>query len=179
MMKARIQPLFPFPVLLILALVPTHFALSQKVLVDWDRGADFSKYKTFSWGRVVTINPLWDGRVESAIAGQLTVKGWTYVPEGGDTTVMAVQATRTKPTLVTFYDGFGGWHWRGFGTSTTTIENYKEGDLVVDIFDTSTERLLWRGVAVESLSDSSEKNIKALNKAVQKLFENFPPPPGK
>jgi Domain of unknown function (DUF4136) len=93
--------------------------------------------------------------------------------------VMAIQTTRAKPTLETFYTGWGGWHWRGFGTSVTTVETYKEGDLIVDIFDTSTERLLWRGVAVESLSDKSDKNIKVLNKAVEKLFEHFPPPPGK
>jgi hypothetical protein len=115
--------------------------------------------------------------VKSAIDEQLTANGWTHVPEGGAAMVMAIQATRAKPTLETFYDGFGGWHWRGLGTSITTIEHYKEGTLIVDIFDTDTERLLWRGVAEHSLSDNSDKNIKVMNKAVQKLFQHFPPSP--
>jgi hypothetical protein len=163
--------------LLTLFLAATMPVSSQIVRTDWDHHANFTEYRSYSWGKVVTFNSLWDDRVKSAIDLQLTKKGWTQVPEGGDTTVMAIQTTRSKPTLETFYDGFGGWHWRGFGTAITTIGHYKEGGLVVDIFDTGTERLLWRGVAEHSLSDKSDKNIKILNKAVEKLFEHFPPPP--
>jgi hypothetical protein len=94
---------------------------------------------------------------------------------------MAVETTQNEQTLNTFYDGFGGgWGWRrfgggGFGNATTTTETYKVGTVVVDLFDTSTKKLLWRGTASDTLSNNSDKNIKNLDKAVTKMFKNFPP----
>lgn len=163
------------PIVIALFLAAAMALLAQEVRVDWDRHTDFSKYHTYSWGKVKTVNGLWDDRVKSAIDQELSAKGWSQVPDGGDVTVMAIQMTRAKPTLQTFYDGFGGWRWHGFGTATTTVETYKEGTLVVDMFETSSEKLIWRGVAEQSLSDKSDKNIKNLQKAVKKLFAKFPP----
>jgi len=45
----------------------------------------------------------------------------------------------------------------------------------VDLFDSKTKTLIWRGSANDTLSDQSDKNIKNLDKAVNKLFEHFPP----
>jgi hypothetical protein len=92
-----------------------------------------------------------------------------HVPSGGDVSIVAVGTTRDKPTLETFYNGFDGWGWGGFGdaVATTTVEHYKEGKLVLDMFDTNTKKLIWRGSATEILSDKPEKNIDKLQKAVQ------------
>jgi Domain of unknown function (DUF4136) len=96
----------------------------------------------------------------------------------GDVKVVAIETTRNQQTLNTFYDSFGGgWGWRTFGESTTTTETYKVGTLVVDLFDASTKHLIWRGSASDTLSGKSDKNVKELNKGVQKMFENFPPRP--
>jgi hypothetical protein len=46
---------------------------------------------------------------------------------------------------------------------------------VVDLFDTRSKQLVWRGVATDTLSEKPDKNVKKLNKAVEKLFKNFPP----
>ena len=54
-------------------------------------------------------------------------------------------------------------------------ETYKVGTLVVDLFDTNTAKLIWRGSASDTLSDKSDKNIKTLNSDVQRMFEHFPP----
>ena len=62
-----------------------------------------------------------------------------------------------------------------FGESTTTSDTYTVGTLVVDLFDAKTKNLVWRGVSSGMLSDKSDKNIKSLNRGVQKLFQHFPP----
>jgi hypothetical protein len=49
------------------------------------------------------------------------------------------------------------------------------GTLVVDLFDTHTKKLIWRGSASDTLSGKSGKNIKNLDKGVDKMFEHFPP----
>jgi hypothetical protein len=92
---------------------------------------------------------------------------------------MAVEITRDQQTLNTLYDGFGGGRrWRGaggFGESTTTVDNYKVGTVVVDLVDTNAKTLVWRGTASDTLSNNSSKNIKNLDKDVQKMFAHFPP----
>ena len=86
--------------------------------------------------------------------------------------------------METFYDGLGGgWGWRGrggfggggLGMSTTTTENTKVGTTVVDIFDTQTKQLLWRGRESADLGNNSEKNAKSLAKDMGNLFKHFPP----
>ncbi len=160
-----------------LAMLGTAFA--QHVQTDFDHQANFSQYKTYSWQQVKTPNPLWDSRVKSAVDAQLAAKGWTRVDSDGDVAIVAMKTTQTQRTLQTFYDGFGGgWRWRGFGgfgESTTTEQDYKEGTLVVDLYDAKTKQLIWRGSTEDTLSDKAAKNEKNLDKGVVKMFKDFPP----
>jgi hypothetical protein len=55
------------------------------------------------------------------------------------------------------------------------VENIPVGTLVVDIYDTSSEHLVWRGLASDQLSDKPEKDTKKVEKAVDKMFAKFPP----
>jgi len=159
----------------------TAASFAQQVKTDYDRNADFNQYKTFSWENVHTENPLWVDRIKSAVNSALAAKGWTLVDSGGSVSIMAMEMNQTHQTLNTYYDGFGdGWGWRGwggggFGDATTTTSTYRVGTLVVDLFDSKTKTLIWRGSASDTLSDKSDKNIKHLDKAVDKLFEHFPP----
>jgi len=151
----------------------------QQVKTDYDRNANFGQYKTYTWEQVKTQNDLLVERIKNAVDTALQAKGWTQVESGGDVSVVAMEMTRDEQTLTTFYDGFGGgWRWRGFGDfgeATTTTDRYKVGTLVIDLFDTKTRKLLWRGTASDTLSNNSDKNIKKLNKGVQKMFRHFPP----
>jgi len=153
---------------------------AQDVKTDYDRNANFTQYKTYSWGQVQTKDPLMVDRIKSAVSGVLSAKGLTEVPSGGDLSVMAMETTRNKQTLDTFYNGFGGgWRWGGFGDATTTTDTYKVGTLIVDLFDANTKQLVWRGSASDTLSNKSEKNIDNLDKGVEKMFKKFPPEPKK
>ena len=152
---------------------------AQQVKTDYDRSTNFGQYKTYSWEKVQTPDQLWVDRIKEAVNASLTGKGLTPVESGGDISIVAIEMTKNQQTLNTFYDGFGGgWGWRrggGFGDSTTTVDNYKVGTLVVDLFDAHTKTLLWRGSSSDTLSDKSDKNIKNLDKGVEKMFDHFPP----
>src|SRR6266702_2722608 len=151
--------------------------IAQGVKTDYDRSTDFSHYKTYSWEKVQTQDELWVDRIKEAVNAALAAKGLTPVESGGDISVVAIEMTKNQRTLNTFYDGFGGgWRWGGgFGNATTTVDNYKVGTLVVDLFDANNKKLIWRGSSSDTLSNKSEKNIKALDKGVEKMFEHFPP----
>lgn len=154
---------------------------AQQVKTDYDRGANFGQYKTYSWQQVKTKDALDVDRIKTAVNAALAAKGWTQVESGGDVSIMAVEITHDQQTLNTFYDGMGGgWGWRrfgggGFGEATTTTETYKVGTLVVDLFDAKTKQLIWRGTSSDTLSNNSDKNIKNLDKGADKMFKHFPP----
>jgi Domain of unknown function (DUF4136) len=165
----------------LLALAVVGAAFAQHVKTDFDHQANFGQYKTYSWQEIKPANSLWDARIKNAVDAQLAAKGWTKVDIGGDVAVVAIGTTQTQRSLQTFYDGFGGgWGWRrfgggGFGESTTTEQDYKEGTLVVDMYDAKTKQLIWRGSAEDTLSDKEAKNEKNLDKGVAKMFKGFPP----
>jgi hypothetical protein len=156
-------------------------ALGQRVQTDFDHQANFSQYKTYSWQEIKAANSLWDARIKDAVGAQLAARGWIQVENGGDVAVVAIKTTKTQRTLQTFYDGMGGgWGWRrfgggGFGESTTTEQDYKEGTLVVDLYDAKSKQLIWRGSAEDTLSDNAGKNERTLDKGVVKMFKTFPP----
>jgi Domain of unknown function (DUF4136) len=153
-------------------------ALAQKVETDYDHSVNFNQYHTYSWGHIHSADPFFEQRLRDTVDHELQAKGWQVVPAGGDVTLTAVAVKKNQAEYITFYDGLGGgWRWRGWGggMATTTVEKVPVGTLVVDIYDTSTKRLVWRGLAHDQLSDNPDKDTKKLEKAVDKLFGKFPP----
>jgi hypothetical protein len=159
--------------LLVVAFTTAVFA--DHVAVDYDHSANFSQVKTYSWSKVHTANSIWDDRVKDAVDKELAAKGWTQVPSGGDVALVAVEKTSIHQQYDTFYDGFGGWRRAGMGESTTTVDNYKVGTLIVTMFEGNSKHLIWRGTSSSDLSGNPEKNTKKLDKDVQQMFKKFPP----
>jgi hypothetical protein len=166
---------FLIPAGLLLVVFATA-AVAQQVHTDYDRHVDFSQFRTYSWAKIMTENPLWQRRIQDAVDKQLQAKGWQRVDTGGEVALTAVGAAKNQQEYQTFYDGFGGWRWGGFGDqATTTTVNYRVGTLVVDMYNAQNKDLLWRGTSEDTLSDKPEKNEQKLNKAVSKMFDHFPP----
>jgi hypothetical protein len=168
----KIQPRWA---LMAASLLLVAAAAWASISTDYDHSANFANYKTYSWGKLQTANSIWDQRVKDAVDSQLVAKGWTQVPTGGDVVVTAFGKTRDEQTLNTFYDGFPGRRWGGFGEATTTVDTYKVGTLVVDMFDANSNNLIWRGVSSDTLSSNNDKNTKKLDGDVRNMFKHFPP----
>jgi len=146
-------------------------ASAQTINVDYDRDVDFAKFKTYAWVQGQPApNPLVDKRIHNAIDSQLQSKGWTKDPSTPDAVVVYYAAVDAQREL----NGSGGGpRWTSFGT--LRVDLILTGQLVVDVYDASTQELVWRGHASDSVTDSSEKNEKRLNESVAKLFRQFPP----
>ena len=152
--------------------------LAQKVSVDFDRGTDFSKYKTYDWVKGTPAgNPMMHQRIVAGIEAQLAAKGLRRVEGNPDLVVTYHTATDTQVSINTMGGGpLGGWR---LGMGTATVNKIPVGQLVVDIGDVNTRRFVWRGSASGTMSSKPEKNEKSLNTALAKMFQNFPQPPGK
>lgn len=159
------------------------FAGAQDVKTDYDHNFNFAELHSFaikigtSWG-----NPLTEDRAKNNVAKALTEKGWVQADEAtADALVVIHGATQMKKSLDTFYSGgYAGYGWGGFGpgTSTTTVNEYKVGTMVVDIFNAKDKKLVFRGVGQDEVSDKPEKNEKKIEKGTEKMFKNFPPGAG-
>jgi hypothetical protein len=153
-------------------------AAAQKVTTDYDKSADFATYKTFMWIKEPnTNNPLMQQRIVDGVNAALTGRGLQLATENADMGIAVHCATREEKTLDTFYDGVGGgWRWRwGFPSATTTVTTYEVGTLVIDVFDSKTKEALWRGTASKTVSENPQTNAETLNRALEKMFRNFPP----
>jgi hypothetical protein len=100
----RYKPLFS----IVMFFALTAASLAQQVKTDYDHNANFSQYKTYSWEKAQTRDPLFVHRIKDAVNGAVPVKGWTQVDSGGDVSIAAIEIAQNKQDLNTIYDGFGG-----------------------------------------------------------------------
>lgn len=174
-----------------------------KVTSDYDRSVDFTKHKTFEYygwaeesGKL--LNDLDKRRIEEAFGAEFRKRGLTLVKSDGDLIVslfiVVEQKTQTTANTTTTgmgggYGGYyGGYYGRGPGYgwgnthSTTTIQNYdyEVGTLVCDVFDKSTETLIWEGIGSKTLDEDKNTRDENVEKAVTAIMNTYPiPAPGK
>ncbi|MCX6238110.1 MAG: DUF4136 domain-containing protein [Bacteroidia bacterium] len=151
---------------------------SIKVSTDYDRKADFSKYKTFNFSKEVdkvTLNDLNRRRLKDAISKEMQAKGF-QISTTPDVLVNAFVKGKTKysATANTFYNG--GMYYRGFGSSSTYVDVNKsiEGTLFIDLIDVQEKKMIWEGVAEGLVNPRTETREDKINSVVAMIFKNFP-----
>jgi hypothetical protein len=199
-------------------------ARGQDIHYNYDRGSNFSSYKTYQWfelpsspakaavphglpnielpgggpppidipggGALETSrggaqeDQLLDQDVRRAVDEQLAQKGLTKVNENADLQVGYQTHIREEKSINLFGTGGAGWWGAGPGGSgfdsvqgqTSTIPI---GTLVVGLYDPARKQLIWRGDASKTiaLKKDPNKNYQTLQKAMAKLFRNYPPQP--
>jgi hypothetical protein len=171
--KEKTMKLFALTGFLCLAVA----GLAQDVHFDYDRTANFTAYRTYQWVDAKTLpgqpsDQLIDHDIKRAVDEQLAGQGLQRVDRGGDLQVAYhVALDREKQ-----FNGFTmGPRWDGFGQVTTST--IAIGMLVVDMFDPARNQLVWRGDAERTLDikKDPDKNYRNLEKAMTKLFKNYPP----
>ena len=171
-------------VLIALLVLGANAAWAQKVDVDWDRNIDFSKFKTYAW--IESKHPgkgLWNQRIIDGVDAKLAKAGLKKVDANQNPDLEVVYNAGVKEhTVVEGYDYvYRPWGWYGpgpwYGPRPVTTQSYqeKEATLTVDLVNNSNKEMVWRGMARDTLADSSDKNVKTFNKAMDKMFKNFPP----
>ena len=159
---------------------------AQSVTTDYDHNAQFERYHTFSFAKVQTDNPLYEQRIREDITADLQSHGLQPVPSGGDLAITAIGGVHDQQQYNSFYSGlgpgfgwggWGGWGggWGGSGITQTTVQQVPVGTLMVDLYDTGTHNLVFRGRATEDVKKNTDKNIATVQKSIDKMFNHFPP----
>ena len=167
-------------------------ALGQDVRYNFDKNADFSKFKTYKWVTIkdaAKVNDLTDKQIIAAVDAELATKGLTKTSDDSANLYIGYQAGIGQEKQFTSFSsdwGYGGGWYRGGwyggmgGMSTTTgqTSTIYVGQLALDMYDSANHDLVWRGLASKTISPKAkpEKQEKNLAKAVRKLLKNYPPP---
>ena len=182
-------------VLSVVTLLLAASSVAQDVRYNFDKNADFSKFKTYKWVPIKDadkVNDLVDKQIKDAVDAELATKGLTKV-EGDDANLYigyqpAIGQEKQFNSYSTGYGGagygygpgWGGGWYGGMGTTTTTgsTSTIYKGQLDLDMYDSAAHDIVWRGVVSKTIDPNAkpEKQQKNLAKAVKKLLRNFPPP---
>jgi len=163
------------PVILVIVMAG---CASIKVSSDYDRKADFSKYKTFNFSKEVdkvTLNDLNRRRLKDAITKEMQSKGY-QVSESPDVLVNAFVKGKTKYSATANTNYFGGMYYRGYGMSNTYVDVNKsiEGTLFIDLIDVQQKTMIWEGVAEGLVNPRTETREDQINSVVGLIFKNYP-----
>lgn len=162
----------------ILLLLIARPVSAQQTYVDYNHSTDFTQFHTYAWGKGANPNQIANSflaqTVQSAVNSQLQGKGLTLVQESQNPDLVVVESGGLKQQTSYNAWGTGGWRFGG-GMASVTPETNVVGTLVIDIYHAKGKALVWRGMAADTLNESnSSKNDKIINKAVQKLFKQYP-----
>ena len=121
------------------------------VKVDWVKGTDFSKYKTYAWGtsHQKSPDPAWNQRHLETIDAVLQGEGLRKVMMDGNPSLIVSYDTGSKPEYV---------------VSKYTKYPVNEGTLIVELVDPQTKKAVWWGIAEGALDGKTENDVAMVGK---------------
>ena len=149
-------------------------ASAQQVSVNYNHNANFSQYHTYAWGSNNTNqiqNSILAQVAQQDIEAAMSQKGLQKVEES------------QNPDLILTASGgeheqtsYSAWVMRGIGGGMGGISPQQNVDstMVISLYDLKQKELVWRGIAENTLSNKGNKNQEMVQKAVQKMFKQWP-----
>lgn len=165
---------------------------STRYIVDHDTQQNFRSYSTYAWFEFASppdkakppteANTILTRRIQRAVDGELTRKGLKSAKVGEAdflVTYSLVLQSRMVMYSTGWYGPMAGWGWGwgwggGWGGGMTSLETTTEGTIIVDVLDTKSRKLVWRGIA-ESAFTKPNPDDATVAKKIAKLMQGFPP----
>lgn len=131
-------------------------------------------------------NTLTDERIMAAIDDQLSLRGYTKQKrQSADIYVVFHTNVQNKTRVTQDYQRIGVTPYRygryyGYAgmmsVPVTRTYNYDEGKLLVDILDSKEHKIVWRGVATDTLKKhkTPEDRIAYINEVMMEIFKTLP-----
>jgi hypothetical protein len=160
-------------------------APSLKVNTDYDKAADFTKYKTFALynpeNTNSSISQLNQSRINTAIIAEMTKRG--YVENTGapdllvNSTAIFKDRVAVSSTNTYMYGGMYRPYGWGPGMSNTNydVQHYKDGSLIIDVVEASSKKLLWQGTGNKEIDGPIKDPDTNIPKAIGMIMNEFPP----
>ena len=159
-------------------------------------------YHTFAWmppsktGNTNAMGSMADAKIKDATTSALVAKGLQINASHPDLVVtytdIVGKGTRTN-YYSPYYGGWGGgggwgfgwgWGWRPYyafggpfpyygGLTYAEKEHYREGTVIIDLIDTHTRKIVWRGFGVGEAHRDPQKDAEDLPKVVNGILDQL------
>jgi len=147
---------------------------AQQVSVNYNHNQSFAGYHTYAWGGNN------QNQIQNSILAQVAQQDINNALAGKG--LQMVQESQTPDLIVTASGGekqqtsWNAWGMRGIGGGMggITPEQNVEGTMVISIYDPKERMLVWRGISQNTLSNNGDKNQKMVEKAIEKMFKQWP-----
>ena len=158
----------------ILVCIASAIAHGQQVSVNYNHSQSFSQFHTYAWG---SNNA---NKIQNSILAQVAVQDIDSALQGKG--LQKVEESAKPDLLVTANGGMKeqtsysamGMRGIGGGMGSITPEQNVIGTMIVDLYDAKNQSLVWRGMAQNSLNNNGNKNQQMVQKAVAKMFKQWP-----
>jgi hypothetical protein len=149
-----------------------------------ERGLDFAQYRTYDWGPADALptgdprldrNPFFQDHVQGVVEKQLASKGFARSESGTPDLLIHYHASITNRIDVNRIDRQYGYCHEV--ECQAGVSEYEAGTLVIDLVDTRTNRVIWRGWAqdsVEDTLDNQDKMARQIDEAVTRMMQMLP-----
>lgn len=174
--------------LALIVVFATTLCFAQKVKVGYDKGTDFSKYKSYTWAKPQTpvTKPLLYETVVGTIDQELNAKGFRRAEENGDLTLIAAGGIEFGSNLAAgtpilpIYGGpppdMSATMWTGAKTASAIGPLVAQGTLILEFVDRNENKVIWSGRVMQNLDPEKRmKSLELAEKAIVKLLKGFPP----
>jgi hypothetical protein len=147
-------------------------------------GIDFSQYRTYDWGPADALptgdprldkDPFFQDHMMGAVEKQMAARGFARATSERPDLLIHYHANITQRLDVSGVDRERGYCYDD--DCNIKVLNYEAGTLVLDIVDTRTNRMIWRGWAQDSVEDvlnNRERMARKINEAVARMFARLP-----
>ena len=157
-----------------LVCIASTIAVAQQVSVNYNHSQSFSQFHTYAWG---SNNA---NKIQNSILAQVAVQDIDSALQGKG--LQKVEESQNPDLIVTANGGlkeqtsYSAWGMRGIGGGMggITPQQNVEGTLIVDLYNASTQSLVWRGIGQDTLSNNGNKNQQIVEKAIEKMFKQWP-----
>lgn len=174
-----------------LTLLAACAAPAPTIRSNEDPNTNFAQYKTYDFvpelaGDDFGYQSFLVQYLKNAINREMQARGYQLSPDNPELLVNFYvntkekirSTTTTAPTMAGGYYGYrrGAYGaWGGAYGTETTVTQYTEGTLSIDLVDAARKQLVWEGVAVGRIRQSALDDLEgAANRVVPQIFEQFP-----
>jgi hypothetical protein len=179
----------PFIATLVAAAALAGCASGPDVRGDYDRAADFGKYRTYNFmaaadGNNAEFRSISQQMMQRAASREMEARG--YVKSDTPDLVLNFKGkleekTDIQSTPAPMYGpswGYGGWYgapYGGYGATEVTTRRYKVGTLVMDVIDREKRQAVFQG-GLEGVVTSKMMQDKegTITNAVAAIFAKYP-----
>jgi hypothetical protein len=134
---------------------------NSEVKVDWVRGTDFSKYKTYAFGTPNQKAPDPNHPLDD-IEAALQAEGLQKVGINANPGLLVAFSVGNKQVYVLQH------------IAKNPI--VKQGTLVVELADPQSKKTVWWAVGEDTLTDNRDKDLPMIQRTISKMFKKYPPP---